>query len=308
MTKGYVEVTSMQKSSPYSLLFSLLLLLAVLPVAVPTAGLADNRPAADSAAASQEVVDYPFEILSREHGGLLIAEVSGEIDYPYASIRKVLTEPDTWCDFLPLVFNIKSSTYRRQAGQYFLTLYLGRKFYEPPEKAIQLEYKFDVRRNDDNALQILLSAADGPYGTSDYTIRIDVNAAGENRTKVRMHSSFRPSLASQVATRLYLLTLGRNKVGFSVAGFKEGKPVYCRGIKGIVERNAMRYYFAIKSYLDTLQLPASQRFEARLNNWYDLTDRYHKQLYEMDKPTYLAAKRKERLGQMQLQEQTTSAL
>lgn len=298
----------MQKYSPSRFLVPLLfLLLTALTAAISEAAGTSGRTTSVSAAATQTAAGYPFDILSQEADGLLIAEVSGVVGYPYPSIRDALIDPAAWCQFLPLVFNIKSCTYHRRAGQHFLTLYLGRKFFEPPQNAIQLEYLFRVQRSDESSLQILLTAADGPYGTSDYTIEIEVVAAGDVRTRVRMHSSFRPSLASRVATRLYLLTIGRTKVGFSVTGFKAGTPVYCGGIKGIVERNAMRYYFALKSYLDTMHLPQSQRFEARLDAWYKLTARYHRQLYEMDKAVYLDAKRRERQGQLQLQQRSDAA-
>ncbi len=75
------------------------------------------------------------------------------------------------------------------------------------------------------------------------------------------------------------------------------------GMRGAVERNAVRYYLALLAYLDTMALPADQRFEKRINEWFDLTARYP-QLYEMDKEQYLADKRREHRDQLRLQEES----
>ena len=101
----------------------------------------------------------------------------------------------------------------------------------------------------------------------------------------------------------YLATLWSGKKGFSITGKDDtGKPVYIEGIRGIIERNAIRYYLAIQSYLDTLDIPANKKFNARINRWFDLTAKYHYQLYEMDKKDYIKYKQKERKDQIRLQE------
>jgi hypothetical protein len=100
----------------------------------------------------------------------------------------------------------------------------------------------------------------------------------------------------------YFMTLGSDKIGFSVMDHDEdGKPVYVNGIRGVIERNSIRYYFAIQSYLDSLAEPADKQFEARINKWFELTEQHHEQLYEMDKADYLQFKRKEWQDQMRLQ-------
>jgi len=65
------------------------------------------------------------------------------------------------------------------------------------------------------------------------------------------------------------------------------------GVRGAVERNAMRYYLAIDSYLDSLGAPAGQQVERRIQGWFNATERYPRQLREMDRPTYVAMKRNE---------------
>ena len=56
-----------------------------------------------------------------------------------------------------------------------------------------------------------------------------------------------------------LATLGRDKVGFSVVGrAADGRPVHVEGLRGAVERNTLRYYLAVESYLGALALPAGR--------------------------------------------------
>ena len=62
------------------------------------------------------------------------------------------------------------------------------------------------------------------------------------------------------------------------------------GVRGVVERNTMRYYLAIDAYLDA---PGPQGREKRLGEWFDDTERYARQLHEMDRDDYLAMKRSE---------------
>ena len=55
----------------------------------------------------------------------------------------------------------------------------------------------------------------------------------------------------------------------------------------------MRYYLAIDAYLGSLAAPAPQRFEQSLERWYSGTERYPRQLHEIDRDSYLAMKRRE---------------
>jgi hypothetical protein len=107
---------------------------------------------------------------------------------------------------------------------------------------------------------------------------------------------------ARAAIKTYFATIGRDKRGFSIiATAKNGDPVYLGGARGAVERNAVRYYLAIQAYMDTLRIPLNQRFEKRNSRWYDLTARFPRQLYELDKGEYLANKRREHANQLMLQ-------
>ncbi|MFA6056515.1 MAG: hypothetical protein WC769_14205, partial [Thermodesulfovibrionales bacterium] len=110
------------------------------------------------------------------------------------------------------------------------------------------------------------------------------------------------SIALRLAGKAYFATLGWSKVGFTVTGTdRNGKPVYIGGPRGAIERNAVRYYLAIQSFMNTLRYPEESRFSMRTIKWYDLTTRYRKQLFDLDKKDYLIFKTKEHKNQVTLQ-------
>ena len=83
---------------------------------------------------------------------------------------------------------------------------------------------------------------------------------------------------------------------------RKGNPVYIGGPRGAIERNAVRYYFAIQSFMNTLRYPETSRFSMRIIEWYNLTILYRKQLFDLEKNDYLAFKTKEHENQLILQQ------
>jgi hypothetical protein len=127
------------------------------------------------------------------------------------------------------------------------------------------------------------------------------------RTFVHFSYAYRDNVALRFAEKSYFATLGRSKVGFTVTGTdSNGKPIYIGGPRGAIERNAVR--FAIQSLMDTLRYPEETRFSMRISEWYDLTDRYREQLFELEKKDYLEFKTKERKDQVLLQRQAATGL
>ena len=93
--------------------------------------------------------------------------------------------------------------------------------------------------------------------------------------------------------KTYLATVGSEKVGFTIVDRKDGKPVFQDGVLGLLERNTMRYYLAIDAYLSAYSLPAAEQPEKRIREWYASTERYARQLHEMEQSEYLEMKRSE---------------
>jgi hypothetical protein len=91
---------------------------------------------------------------------------------------------------------------------------------------------------------------------------------------------------------LYLSTTGAAKVGFSTVS-EGGQEQLVKGMRGVMERNTMRYFLAIEADLDSLAAPPAQQLEARLNAWYEMSEKYRRQLWEMGRKEYLDMKRAE---------------
>jgi len=244
----------------------------------------------------------PLFLESFSKDGRVDVDVYGVFDDSFGSVVDALTVPANWCDIAALHPNVKACTYQGQPDAWLLTFYLGRKFYQPPEDSRQVIYNYRnvVRRQ--GYVDILLAANAGPFGTKDHRIRFEALPLDEDRTFVHVSYGYRDSLFLRLATESYFTTLGSGKVGFTVTGTdRKGEPVYIGGSRGAVERNAVRYYFAIQAFMSSLPFPATSRFSLRINEWYDLTNRFRKQLFELDKKDYHTFKTREHENQLTLQ-------
>lgn len=246
-------------------------------------------------------------IRSETSDGHLRADVYSIVHYSLAELSRVLTRPQNWCEFLTLHLNVKSCTYRLDPDP-VLIVYAGRKFYQPPEDATRMDYRFRVIEQSSWRLVLLLAAAEGQLSTSDYRFRIEAETMNPDDVLLHFLLSYRRSVASRMATRAYLTTLGRDKVGFSKRPGSTGKRDYVKGVRGIIERNAMRYFLALTVYMNTMDEKSPQTEAMRSRAWFDLTERYHRQLHELDRTEYLIAKKQEFENQKILQSQINNGV
>ena len=241
----------------------------------------------------------PLKLEADVRGGSLHGSVMAVLDHPFASVRTALSSPESWCDMVALHFNVKScrldAADSGMALRWQLQVETGRKFYVPSSRRDRRAYQLAVKSNTDHYLDASMSASRGPAWVRDLLIAVEAIPLGEKSTFLHLRYGYEVGLLTRVAMRTYLATLGRAKVGFSVVGADgQGEPLYVRGVQGAIERNAVRYYLAIQAYLDVGDLPQEHRFDCRLRRWYALTDRYRRQLFEMDEREYLAVKHRER--------------
>ncbi len=285
----------------YLLLFGLLLLLVTVPTYVNGNQLLDRYEQLETEL-EENGYGIPVYILSNGENSTMQGEIYGIIDHPYETVRASLTSSRNWCDIVPLHLNIKACTYQHLNGSDRLTFYTGRKFYEKADEVYQIAYIFTLIKNSEKFFQATLTADNGPMGTSQYNIQAKAIPLTNSKTFIYFSYSYKYNLLTEIGMNTYLATLGSDKVGFSIIEEDEdGQPIYIDGVLGIIERNSVRYYFSIKSYLDTLTVNSVDRFEARLNKWFDLTEDFKRQLYELDRKDYLEYKRLELKDQQRLQ-------
>jgi hypothetical protein len=250
----------------------------------------------------------PIIVESVEQDDKVHVDVYGIFHHPFGSIAAALKVPANWCDIVSLHPNVKACSYNDQAGTLLLAFYLGQKTYQPPEDMVPVISRFRCVEHQ-GYQDIMLNADEGPYATKDHRMRFEALPLDGGRTFVHVSYAYRDSAALRLATKIYFATLGRGKVGFTVAGTdKNGKPDYIGGPRGALERSAVRYYFAIQSFMNTLHYPEESRFSMRISEWYDLTARFPKQLIDLDKKKYIALKTREHKNQVRLQQRIVTGL
>ena len=157
-----------------------------------------------------------------------------------------------------------------------------------------MNFAYSIAARTADYLQVNLNADEGPLGTRDLRITVSAIPADDGKTFIRLHYSYAYGTIARVAMQAYLRTMAHDKVGFTVVGKEtDGEPRFVGGMRGVVERNTMRYYLAIDAYLDSLKLPPTQQLESRLQAWFDATERYPRQLHEVERGDYLSMKRTE---------------
>jgi len=240
----------------------------------------------------------PLYLDSGETPDSVTGDIYARIDYPFETVRAALNNPGGWCDILLLQFNTKYCRAASGSRGAVLNVSLGRKYDEPLDKAYRVDFAYRVAAQTANYMQLRLNADAGPLGTHDYRILLEAVPLDAGDTFIHFSYSFSYGLAGRLALQAYLATIGRNKVGFGVAATgPDGKPVYIGGTRGLVERNTMRYYLAIEAFLGAESAPPQERLERRLRDWFAASERYPRQLHEMEQGEYLGMKRKEYLRQ-----------
>jgi len=229
----------------------------------------------------------PLVLQSTQEGDHVEGEVYARVDQPYAAVQKALQGADNWCGILILHLNVKMC-HAQPAG---LDMALGRKYDQPVEDAYRLHFDYRPVVDGPQYLRTELTSGDGPLGTRDYRIAVEAAPLDAGHTMLHMSYAYGFGFTAKVAMNAYLSTTGADKVGFSVAGKDaDGKPEYVGGMRGLTERNTMRYYLAIEDYVAA---PAAGQLEQRLATWFDATERYPRQLHELDRADYIAMKRTE---------------
>lgn len=240
----------------------------------------------------------PLVLDSIQTPNSLKGDIYAIVDYPFGAVNAGLNNPDHWCDVMLLHFNTKYCHAMAAPSGTTLRVNVGKKTPEELAAAPRVEFQYSSVAAGADYVEIVLSAKDGPLGTSDYRILLEAVALPNAKTFLHLTYSYTMNIAGRLAMNAYLGTIGSDKVGFTVMGtLPDGKPDYIGGVRGLVERNTMRYYLAIDTYLGAANAAPAAQLEKRLQNWFTAAERYPRQLHEMDRQAYLEMKRAEHLRQ-----------
>jgi len=236
-------------------------------------------------------------IESRESGDNVKGEVTAFVDHPFAGASAALRDPAQWCEVLILSLNVKYCRPSGEGDNTALRVVIG-STEDTMESAYPLDFTYRVAAQGAGVLQVRLEAGEGPLGTSAYRITLELAPVQAGRTRVRLSYSYSQGWVARLAMQVYLATAGRDKVGFTVVGMlPDGTPRYISGMRGVTERNTMRYYLAIEAFLGALALPAELRSEKCFLAWFAAIERYPRQLREVTLADYLVTKRAQRARQ-----------
>jgi hypothetical protein len=270
-------------------------LVAVLPVAHAQDASA-LRAKHDSLKA--KLADNPFRqplvLESTQSSGDLKGEVYAVVDQPFGVVGPALQGMDHWCDLLILHINVKNCSFAGKAPGEVLSLVVGRKFDQPLDDGYKVDFAYAMPAANPDYLRVQMAAETGPLSTRNYRLALEAVPLDAKSSFIHMSYSYAYGTAARLAMQAYLSTAGREKIGFSVTGkTDDGKPIYIDGVRGVVERNTMRYYLAIEAYLGSLAVQPGEQQERRLRDWYTSTERHAPQLHEMERDEYLTMKRRE---------------
>lgn len=235
----------------------------------------------------------PVQIDSVETADGLQGDVYALVDHPLQEISSTLKGSAHWCEVLTLHINNRRCTVASgPQGRDMITLYVVRRYDKPIDQAFELPFVYRVAGASPEHLSVELSAESGPLGTSNYRVKLEALALDEHKSFLHFSYSYDHNAMVRLGTMAYLATFGSDKVGFTVIGkTPEGQPDYIRGLRGLVERNAMRYFLTLDAYLAA---PGSDQSDRRQRRWFAAAEQYPRQLHEVDLDTYLALKREDR--------------
>ena len=236
----------------------------------------------------------PLYLNSAEASDNLKGEIYAVVNHPFAKVNAALNNSAHWCDVLILHLNIKYCQAANNKNGTILNVNLGKKYDQPLEDTSRVEFNYREIMSTADYFAIQLNAEKGPLGTSNYRIWIESIQLKDGQTFLHFTYTYSFGLSGRLAMKTYLATIGRDKVGFTTTGkHTNAQPDYIQGVRGVVERNTMRYYLAIDAYLAAQNAAPDNQLEKSLQLWYTSNESYARQLHEVEQDEYMTMKRKE---------------
>jgi len=270
--------------------------------------LADNVPTDPTAALraryaglSQQLEESPIQrglhVESNESTSTPRGDAYAVIQYPFATVAAAFAKPENWCESMILHLNVQYCRANMSSEHPQLSAAVGKNTNQPLDDTHRINFIYRVIASTAEFLGVELVAKDGPLGTSDYRIALELIALPDQRAFMHIQYSYVQGVLARSASSVYFSTTGRDKVGFTWVHEDGHAPQLVRGTRGALERNTMRYYLAFDAYLRSLSSPAPQRFEQSLEIWFADTERFARQLREVEHDDYIAMKRDQYLRQ-----------
>lgn len=265
------------------------------PAAAPAASSADALLEKHVSLADQlahNSYGRPLFLESSESASMVSGSAYAVLDSPFSTVNSTFKSPSLWCEVMILHLNTKYCRATSDTSPSVLKVNIGKKTPQDLKDSFALDFALRLASSSPNYLLVELNAEKGPLGTSNYRIELQAVPLPGNKTFIQFRYSYGYGFTGRLAMQTYLATIGRGKLGFTQIE-QDQKTNYVGGMRGAVERNTMRYYLAIDSYLAALNQPPAQQLNARFERWFDATEKYPMQLHEIDRDSYLTMKKSE---------------
>jgi hypothetical protein len=231
----------------------------------------------------------PLHLEASEDRNRVSGEAFAVLDQGFKRASAALSDPAQWCEILLLPFNTKLCEASKGASQNVaLTVHVGRKSSTALADTHRLDFRFEKPAQTADYLRVEISAPTGPFGTKDYHIVLEMTPLDDRRAFMHFGYSYAYGTLARTAMQAYLATVGANKVGFT----KENDE-FVGGMRGVMERNTMRYLLAIEAYLRAQGAAPADRPARMIEDWFAAVERYPRQLHEMSREDYVPMKLKE---------------
>src|SRR5450759_5070071 len=186
----------------------------------------------------------PLYMDSSEISRGVTGDIYAVINYSFATAGAALNGPARWCDILSLHLNTKYCRASTSSQGSVLNVNIGKKHDQPLDEAYRVDFAYRVAAETPNYLKVRLNADAGLLNTRDYRIMLEAAPLESGATFIHLRYSYAYGLAGRLAMQAYLGTIGSDKVGFTVGDTQaDGQhSPYIGGVRGVVERNTMRYY------------------------------------------------------------------
>ncbi|KAF0813380.1 hypothetical protein IGB42_02309 [Andreprevotia sp. IGB-42] len=227
----------------------------------------------------------PIHIESSQLDNRLRGDVYAVLNARFDTLKEALKAPNTWCEIMILPINVKYCHPESDSNSTDLSVFIGKKETQDLDDAHELAFHYQLEQATPNYFNARLNAPSGPVGTRDYRIQLEGTSLPDGSSFIHLSYSYGYGTTAKLAMKTYLGTVASNKVGFS----RDGND-YVDGVRGLIERNTMRYYLAIEAYFSA---PDRNQLDRRLENWFAATEKYPRQLHEMEWREYRDMKHEE---------------
>lgn len=233
----------------------------------------------------------PVHVASELRRHSVSGSVHAQVPHAFAVLATELGAASAWCEILFLHPNVMACEHDDTAPgrDTRLTVHVGRLDETAMEQAERLDLSWRRTAFGKQYLAIRLEGDQGPYSTRAFLLHLQAIPDDSDHSLIKLRYSLGFGTTTRLALRTYFAFAGRDRVGFSREK-DNGETRFVGGVRGMIERNVMRFYLALTVHLDTLDVPEGERLNARLEGYFAATNRYPRQLREQGRAEYLDSK------------------